>query len=96
MNLYLVHCGFYDPEICDGIYESHVNFFVVAESFEEARKKVKEISSVRNKKMHVDGVQQIDAVDGYRICLEPEGDLQGASRLISQRHRDLAVKSSRS
>lgn len=26
MNLYLAHCGFYDTEVCDGLYESHVNF----------------------------------------------------------------------
>jgi len=37
MQLYLVHCGFYDVELCDGLYESHVNFFVAAKSFEDAR-----------------------------------------------------------
>ena len=39
MKLYLVHCGFYDKDICDGLYESHVNFFVSADHFEEARQK---------------------------------------------------------
>lgn len=35
--LYLVHCGFYDTDLCNGIYESHVNFFVAASSTDEAR-----------------------------------------------------------
>ena len=41
MKVYLVHCGFYDPELCEGLYEGHVNFFVAAESFDDARAKAK-------------------------------------------------------
>lgn len=37
MKLFLVHCGFYDSDLCDGLYEGHVNFFVTADSFEGAR-----------------------------------------------------------
>ena len=62
MNLYLVHCGYYDNEISSGIYEFHVNFMVAAMSFEDARAKAKEIPEFRAKKMHVDGLQEIAAV----------------------------------
>jgi hypothetical protein len=41
MFLYLVHCGFYDSELSDGLYESHTNIFVAAESFEDARARAK-------------------------------------------------------
>jgi hypothetical protein len=30
---------FYDPKVSDGIYENHVNYFVLGSSFEEAKKK---------------------------------------------------------
>lgn len=46
MKLYMIHCGFYDPDLCDGLYEGHVNFFVAAESFEDARAKAKLIPVV--------------------------------------------------
>lgn len=34
MKLYLVHCGFYDEEVSEGIYEFHVNLPVIAESLD--------------------------------------------------------------
>lgn len=92
-NLYLVHCGFYDSELCDGVYESHVNFFVAAESFEAARARVKELPEVKAKRMHVDGVQLVEAVGGYRVVMEEDSALAGATRVISHKHRDLAPKS---
>lgn len=93
MKLYLVHCGFYDMDLSDGIYESHVNYFVAAGSFEEARAKAKEIPEFKSKRMHVDGVQQIDAVFGHRVRLERDEKLaENASEILSHRHRDLAPK----
>lgn len=92
MKLYLVHCGFYDSDLCDGIYESHVNFFVVADNFENARLKVKNISSFKSKKMHVDGLQEITAIDGYRISLNEDVALNGQTFILSNKHRDLATK----
>ncbi len=92
MNLYLIHCGFYDSELCDGIYESHVNFFVAADSFEAARARAKEIPEVRAKRMHVDGIQLLEAVSGYRVALEEDAALAGATRVVSNKHRDLAPK----
>lgn len=94
MKLYLVHCGFYDLEICDGLYESHVNFFVVAESFDDARAKAKLIPEFRAKKMHIDGLQEIVAVGGHRIQLEEAFELQGETVILNHRHRDLSPKTS--
>jgi hypothetical protein len=90
MKLFLVHCGFYDGEVFDGVYESHVNFFVAAESFEDARAKAKLNPVFQGKKMHVDGLQSIEAVDGFRVALEADPALKGVSRVLGRRHRDLA------
>jgi hypothetical protein len=94
MKLFSVHCGFYDPEVLDGIYESHVNLFVVAESFEEARAKAKLEPVFKGKRMHVDGIQELEAVQGFRILLQADSSLEGSSRIVGSRHRDLAPKPS--
>ena len=92
LKLYLVHCGFYDTELLDGIYESHVNFFVAAASFEEARAKVRFEPEFLKKKMHVDGLQEIRAVNGHKIDLTRDASLGDGTEIISSRHRDLAAK----
>ena len=92
MKLYLVHCGFYDDEIGGGIYESHTNVFVAAESFEEARLKAKQLPEFKLKRMHVDGLQELAAVSGFRIDLKEDFSLAGASLVMSHKHRDLAPK----
>ena len=69
MKLYLIHAGYYDPEIMDGLYEQHTNFFVVGKNVKDAKKKVRQNSTYENKKMHIDGIQELNAVDGYRIQL---------------------------
>lgn len=94
LKLFLVHCGFYDLEVLDGVYESHVNFVVAATSFEDARAKVKLEPDFQRKRMHVDGLQQIDAVQGYRIQFQEDPSLNGGTRIVSSRHRDLAPKPS--
>lgn len=90
MKLYLVHCGFYDAQVGDGVYESHVNFFVAAGDFLEARQKAKSLPEFRARRMHVDGVQEIEAVDGHRLELKVDATLDGRTVLNAQRHRDLA------
>jgi hypothetical protein len=90
MSLFLVHCGFYDPEAGDGVYESHVNFFVVAPDFEQARQAAKALPAFRARRMHVDGLQRIDAVSGWEVTLRESSALQGETRVVSHRHRDLA------
>lgn len=89
-KLYLVHCGFYESDLCDGIYESHVNFFIAASSFEEARSMAKSLPAFKNRRMHIDGLQEIALVDGFRINLHEEESLKGQTVINSQRHRDFA------
>ena len=69
MKLFQVHTGFYDPNISDGFYEGHTNIFVCARDEKEARKKVKEKEEYKKFKMHIDGVQEIDTIEGYKIKL---------------------------
>lgn len=91
-EIYLVHCGFYDSDISHGIFEFHTNYFVAATSFEEARMKVKEYPEFVLKKMHIDGLQRLQAVQGYRIQLSADPQLEGKTIVESNRHRDLAPK----
>jgi uncharacterized protein YggL (DUF469 family) len=69
-----------------------VNFFVVAENFEEARKKAKEMSEFKTKKMHIDGLQEIQAVQGHAIELKYLNELNGQTKIVSFKHRELAPK----
>jgi len=89
MNLYSIHCGFYDEEISEGIYEFHVNITVVAETIEIAKKSVRENPIFRRKKMHIDGIQEIKTVSGYKIGLILEADGSGKTQIGSHLHRDL-------
>ena len=66
----MVHVGFYDASVGDGIYESHLNFFVVAEDAKDAKVKTLEIPEYQEKKMHIDGIKEISSVDGYKVILE--------------------------
>ncbi len=92
MKLYLIHCGFYDADLCGGLYESHVNFFVAANSFEEARAKAKLIPEFAAKRMHVDGLQEITAVNGHIVQLQEDLSLQGETVIQNHKYRDLAPK----
>ena len=69
MKLFQVHTGFYDRNISDGFYEGHTNIFICAKDEKEARKKVKEKEEYKKFKMHIDGVQEMDTVEGYKIKL---------------------------
>ena len=71
MKLYLVHVGFYDNNISSGFYESHTNYFVVADSVKSAKSKAKLIKEYKDKKMHIDGIMEVNEVDGYNINLLP-------------------------
>lgn len=91
MNLYLVHCGYYDSSVSDGLYESHVNYFVVSDSFENARTQIKSKEEFKNKKMHIDGMQEIQAVDGFKISLEQHVDfVESKTKILNFKHRELA------
>jgi len=69
MKLYLIHVGFYDSDIMHGLYEQHVNYFVVADNVKEAKKKARQNSIYKKKKMHIDGIQELNIIDGYQIKL---------------------------
>ena len=92
MKLYLVHCGFYDQDICDGLYESHVNFFIAAASFDDARANAKNIPEFKAKRMHVDGLQEVQAVNGYKVALTQDLQLGDQTIIVNVKHRDLAPK----
>lgn len=90
MELFLVHCGFYDPEVGEGLYEGHVNFFVAAADFAGARARAKELPAFQAKRMHVDGIQRVVAVDGFRVALEADAQYKGRTELENNKHRELA------
>lgn len=89
MNLYSIHCGFYDEEISEGIYEFHVNIPVVAETTDAAKTLVRENPIFRRKKMHIDGIQEIKTVSGYKIGLTLDVNYSGQTQIDSHLHRDL-------
>ena len=74
MKLFLIHAGFYDKKISAGFYESHTNYFVVAVDAKEAKVKAKELLEFQDKKMHIDGIMELDKVDGYKIILQSSGN----------------------
>lgn len=87
MNLYLIHCGFYDEEISEGIYEFHVNIPIVAENLDEAKKKVRLDAAFIKKKMHIDGIQEVKTVGGFQINLIAQN--QNQTQIYNHLHRDL-------
>lgn len=92
MNLYCVHCGFYDPEISGGIYESHTNFFVVASDPQGARAQAKALPSFKLRRMHIDGLQEIVTVSGFRISPVWDESLKSNTAIVSHRHREMAAQ----
>ena len=76
MNLYMVHVGYYDPSIGEGIYENHVNFFIAAENPKKAKEKVLELKEFQDKRMHIDGIKELSYVDGYKVSLSEEKNPQ--------------------
>jgi hypothetical protein len=92
MYLYLIHCGFYHSVMFGGFYENHVNFFVMAESFEEAKEKAKKNPEFQTNKMHIDGIQEIKVVDGYKINPVKESSLDQETVIQSYKYRELAPK----
>ena len=74
MKLYLIHTGYYDKNNGDGFYEQHSNIFIVAESVYAAREKVKKTKEYMDLKMHIDGIKEIENVDGYDIKLNQSNE----------------------
>ncbi len=89
MNLYSIHCGYYDEDISEGIYEFHINIPVVAQDLEEAKLKVRQNSKFKTKKMHIDGIQEIKIVDGFKIELKSIESMLHTNVVDNHLHRDL-------
>ena len=70
MKLYLIHTGYYDKSTGDGFYEQHTNILVVAKDAYSAREKVKLNKDYKDKKMHIDGIKEIENIDGYDVRLK--------------------------
>jgi|TARA_B100001142_G_C13956678_1_gene509384 hypothetical protein len=74
MKLFMVHVGFYDPSIGDGIYETHLNYFIAAENAKDAKSKTHELAQFKEKSMHIDGIKEISNVQGYDVILKESGN----------------------
>ncbi len=86
MKLYIVHCGFYDSSDSSAIFENHANFYLVAENFEDAKERMKAHPSFKQKKMHIDGLQEIHTVDGYAITPKLDSKLEGVTRIANMKY----------
>jgi hypothetical protein len=89
MRLYLVHYGFYDEDLSDGIFEFHINIPVAAVNADEAKQKVRLDPTFTKKKMHIDGMQEIRSVGGSAITLGPLTQITNETPINSIPYRDL-------
>jgi hypothetical protein len=81
MNLFILHCGFYDATDAVALFENHANFYIVAEDFVDAKAQMKAHPTFRSKRMHIDGIQKVLAINGYRIELRKDEGLDGKTVL---------------
>ena len=72
MKLFMVHVGYYDKSIGEGIYETHLNYFIVAEDAKEAKNKAYRLPEFQERSMHIDGMKEISSVDGCKVILEED------------------------
>ena len=70
----MVHVGYYDKSIGEGLYETHLNYFVAAEDAKDAKNKAHQLSEFQEKSMHIDGMKEISSVDGYKVTLEKDAE----------------------
>lgn len=70
MKLFMVHVGFYDQSIGDGIYETHLNYFIAAMNAKDAKIKTQNLEEFKAKSMHIDGIKEINNVEGYEVILK--------------------------
>ncbi|MBC7658129.1 MAG: DUF1543 domain-containing protein [Chitinophagaceae bacterium] len=96
MKLYIVHCGFYDASDAAAIYENHANHYIVADDFEDAKRQVKALTSFKKKHMHIDGIQEVVAVNGYRLELIKDPNLEGKTQLYNLKYGSKAPSLSES
>lgn len=86
MRLYMVHCGFYDATVGNGLFEGHTNIFVCAEDFEGARERARQHPEFKRLKMHIDGLLEIQTVEGFQIALKEDKNQDGKTRIRSLKY----------
>ncbi|MDQ3234663.1 MAG: hypothetical protein M3Q07_22895 [Pseudobdellovibrionaceae bacterium] len=91
-RLYMVHCGFYDATVGDGLFEGHTNIFVCAEDFAGARARVKTHPDFKRLKMHIDGLLEVQTVEGHHIVVQEDKKLQGVTRIRSLKYGSRSPK----
>ncbi|AUR52017.1 DUF1543 domain-containing protein [Aquella oligotrophica] len=69
MKLFIIHVGYYDYDI--GMYELHSQFLVASDTAAAAKAKVMAKDVFKAKQMHIDGIQEINQVEGYSLSLQP-------------------------
>tara|TARA_Y100000590_G_scaffold92544_2_gene104666 strand:- start:17258 stop:17527 length:270 start_codon:yes stop_codon:yes gene_type:complete len=74
MNLYMVHVGYYDPSVGEGLYEIHMNFFTAAKDSKEAKENILKQKEFKDRKMHIDGIKELSYVDGYKVSLNKSAE----------------------
>ena len=82
MKLFMVHVGFYDLSIGEGIYETHLNYFLAAENAKDAKAKAQSLEEFKSKSMHIDGIKEINNVEGYEVILK-ETDTTSEGEILS-------------
>ena len=82
MKLFMVHVGFYDQSIGDGIYETHLNYFIAAMNAKDAKAKTQNLEEFKAKSMHIDGIKEINTVEGYEVILK-ETDSASEGEILS-------------
>ena len=89
MKLFMVHVGYYDKSIGEGLYETHLNYFVAAEDAKGAKKKAQQLSEFQERSMHIDGMKEISSVDGYRVTLEKDSESKPGEVISYDESKDL-------
>lgn len=87
-KLFLVHLGYYDSELSNGVYESHINLFFIGNNFEDVREKVKQNELVLKHKMHIDGIQLIEKIEGHKIIVDKKDG--GETEIQNHNFRELS------
>lgn len=90
LKLFSIHCGFYDHELSEGIYEFHVNLFIIADSVTDAKNQIRHNQMFKKKQMHIDGIQEITTVNGHHIQITTGQELNANLTVVKNHlHRDL-------
>lgn len=86
MKFFIMHCGFYDNSDAAAIFENHANFYLAAEDHEDAKAKMKAHPKFKSMSMHIDGIQEIIAVDGFRVSLKEDKKLSGKTHVSNMKY----------